>query len=210
MPPEQEIGVQLEALARARQRSLDEHSKARLTRYIVELERWNRRINLIRYRDVSELISRHLADGFAVADLIPASASSLVDIGAGAGIPGAIVAALRPSLDVVALEPTHKKHAFLRSLRRSLPLENFRAFAARLDGPDEPARLADGFDAAVSRATWAVPEWLQRGARLVSTGGVLLALEGRERCSLPPAARRHTYEADGRERAIVLVEVAPR
>lgn len=176
-----------------------------LVAYALELERWNRRINLIRFRDWAELCERHLVDGFAAARHLPSEARSVVDVGAGAGIPGALIAALRPDLELVALEPIHKKHAFLRSLRRSVPLRNFTPYAARLGGRDEPARLKELFDVAISRATWSVPEWIRRGRELVVPGGLVLAMEGRERAELPDGAKRHRYAAGDRERAIIAV-----
>jgi 16S rRNA (guanine527-N7)-methyltransferase len=181
--------------------------EARLVAYARELERWNRRINLIRFGDWDELVSRHLVDGLAASARIPPDARSLIDVGSGGGIPGAVIAALRPELEVIALEPIHKKHAFLRAVRRSVPLPNFWAHALRLEEEGPPEDLRNRFDVAISRATWSVGEWIERGRGLVHPGGVVLAMEGRGRGDLPEGAVRHPYEADDRQRAIVAVRV---
>jgi 16S rRNA (guanine527-N7)-methyltransferase len=198
-----EISALLRELAARWAVELSPRAEEKLVAYALELQRWNQRINLIRFANWRELVDRHLADGFAAMRHVPADASSLIDVGAGAGIPGAIIAGLRPELEVVALEPIHKKHAFLRSLRRSAALRNLVAYAARLEGDDEPEGIAGRFDVAISRATWAVPTWMEKARRLVRPGGVILALEGREATALPAGAQRHPYEADGRQRAVI-------
>ena len=89
-------------------------------------------------------------------------------------------------------------------MKRELKLDNFTALAER----DEQHRARPDFqpfEAAVSRATWALPEWLERGALLVESGGLILGMEGRERDDLPAGATRHSYELGGRTRAIVLL-----
>jgi 16S rRNA (guanine527-N7)-methyltransferase len=202
-----EISGHLRAVAARWGVALSDDAEDKLVRYALELARWNQRINLIRFRDWRELVDRHLADGFAASHFIPVDARSLVDVGAGAGIPGALVAALCPQIEVRALEPIHKKHAFLRSLRRTLPIRNFTPDAARLGGSDEPDGLGGRFDVAVSRATWSISEWLERGQRLVRPGGLVLGLEGREVEDLPPGSSRHPYEADGRRRAVIALRI---
>ena len=182
-------------------------AERRLVAYALELEKWNKRINLIRYRERADLVARHLADGIAASRRVPEGAGSLVEVGAGAGIPGAVIAALRVELEVVALEPIHKKHAFLRTIRRSVPLRNYTPYAARLGDEDEPEGLEGRFDVAISRATWSVGEWLARGRRLVRPGGLVLAMEGREQAELPAGAIRHPYDAGDRQRAIVVYQL---
>jgi 16S rRNA (guanine527-N7)-methyltransferase len=205
MSPVNDLSGLLRELADRWAFDMSADAEQKLVAYALELRRWNQRINLIRFGTWQELVNRHLADGFAAARHIPSGASSIIDIGAGAGIPGAVVAALRPDLEVVLLEPIHKKHAFLRSLRRSASLRNLVAHASRLEGADEPDGIAGRFDVAVSRATWPVPTWLEKASRLVRSGGIILAMEGRERAVLPESAERHPYEADGRQRAIIVM-----
>lgn len=198
-----ELGELLDDLAATWRQPLDAAARSALIAYGLELRRWNQRINLIRFQGWRELVYRHLIDGFAAARYVPADAWDLIDVGAGAGIPGAVIAALRPDLSVVALEPIHKKHAFLRSLRRRMPITNFSPLASRLGEPSEESDFEGRFDVAVSRATWAPREWLERGRKLVKPSGRILAFEGVERVDLPAGAERHEYEADGRERAII-------
>ncbi len=175
-------------------------------KYLALLNKWSASVNLVGTRDPDEIARFHVADSLA---LVPhmADVKRVVDVGAGAGLPGAVLAIARPDLEVTALEPIHKKHAFLAAVRRELGLTGFLPRAER----DEQYRAAGDFrpnDAAVSRATWAVPEWLSRGAQLVRPGGRVLAMEGRDRHDLPAGATRHPYQLGDRTRSVIVLELA--
>ena len=175
---------------------------ARVVAYVELLCKWSRRISLVRFDEVDQLVARHIADALAASRHLPDGANTLVDVGAGAGLPGAVLAAIRPALEVTALEPVRKKHAFLAAARRGAPLPNLVPLAERLE--DAVARGAR-FDAAISRATWPVPEWLARAEPLVVDGGTILGMEGRQQHELPERAVRHGYRLGSRERAIVVL-----
>lgn len=175
--------------------------------YVGLLLKWNQRINLVGTKDVGLLVQHHIVDALVVAGFVPDDASRLIDVGSGAGIPGALIAIRRPDLQVTALEPVHKKQAFIAAVRRELGLENLHPLAVRM----EVHRQAEGFmgyDVAVSRATFAVPEWLSRGRTLVHVNGVVLAMEGRELHELPEGVVRHAYRLGERQRAIVVLRVS--
>jgi 16S rRNA (guanine527-N7)-methyltransferase len=184
---------------------LPDEAIARFDKYLALLNKWSASINLVGTRDAKEIARFHLADSLALVPYLE-GARRVVDVGSGAGLPGAALAIARPDLEVTSLEPIHKKHSFLAAVRRELGLERFTPLALR----DEEFLASPGFaaaDAAVSRATWAVPEWLARGARLVHPGGQVLAMEGRDQHRLPAGAARHPYELGGRTRAVVVLVV---
>jgi 16S rRNA (guanine527-N7)-methyltransferase len=189
-------------------RGLDTQELGLLSGYLALLSRWNQKINLSGSRE-PEALAGHVLDCLALVPHLPESARRLIDVGSGAGLPGAILAAVRPALQVAALEPVHKKHAFLATVRRELGLANFHPLAQRV----EDHRQAPGFapyDVAVSRATFALPDWLAVGGSLVRDGGRVLAMEGIEQHELPAGASRHAYELPGsdRRRAIIVWEPA--
>lgn len=171
-----------------------------LSRYLDLLLFWNRRINLTSVRDPADVVDRHFIDCLAVLPHIPPAARSVVDVGSGAGFPGAILALLRPAVAVTLVESIHKKTAFLEALRRELPLPNVTVVTKRIEDwhPASPP------DVAVSRATWDVPEWLSRGASLVAPGGTVLAMEAAVEYALPPDATRHPYAHPSGQRAIIV------
>lgn len=183
---------------------LSDEAAAHFDKYLALLNRWSASVNLVGTRDPDEIARFHLADSLAILPHL-GGARRVVDVGSGAGLPGAALAIVRPDLAVTSLEPIHKKHAFLAAVRRELGLTGFTPLAER----DEQHRSAAAFqpyDLAVSRATWAIPEWLERGQLLVRPGGRVLGMEGREQHDLPAGATRHPYQLGDRSRAVVVLD----
>lgn len=171
-------------------------------KYLTLLTKWSAVTNLVASATSQrDLVVLHLADCLA---LLPhlGDAHRLLDVGSGAGLPGVVVAIARPALEVTALEPVHKKHAFLAAARRELHLDNFAPLAER-DNQHRDRPDFRPYDAAVSRAAFPLDDWLARGTHLVRPGGRLLAMEGRLQHRLPPGAVRHPYRLDNRDRAII-------
>lgn len=143
----------------------------RLGRYHDLLLTWSRRINLTRVTRAEEVIDRHFIDCLAVAPRL-AAGSTLLDVGSGAGFPGAVVAIARPDVLVTLCESVGKKVAFLRALIHHLGLR-----CAVVDARSETlVRAGRTFDAVVSRAVAPVAEWARDGAPLVAPGGQLVAM----------------------------------
>lgn len=184
------------------QRGIHHQAKAKLENYLAILARWRRTTNLLATStSPREIVTLHITDSLA---LLPhlGDAGHIIDVGSGAGLPGLILAIARPDIAVTALEPLHKKHAFLAAARRDLHLENFTPFAER---DDEHRRRPDyrPADRAISRAAFPPADWLERARHLIRPGGTILAMEGRERIPLPPGATRHPYQLADRQRAII-------
>ncbi len=185
--------------------TLDDATLARLEQYLALLDKWNRHINLSGSRERDALIA-HVADCLAVVPHLPNDAARALDVGSGAGLPGAIVAIVKPTLVVTAIEPVHKKHAFLATVARELQLPNFQPLPVRLE---QHVAVATGYDVVMSRATFALPTWLELARGAVRSGGLIIGMEGSEQHALPPQAQRHPYSlpaaaGPARTRAIVV------
>ena len=200
-----ELRAALERGARHVGVTLDEPVVELLGRYLDLLVVWNRKINLTAVRDAADIVTRHFVDSLAVAPFLPTAAATLVDVGSGAGFPGAVLAAARPGLAVPLVESSHKKAAFLRTIRRELPLSALTVLTERAEALPGQAGFQP-FDVAVSRATWGLLDWLPIGVSLVRRpGGLVIGMEGAERHALPAGARRIEYSLDGARRALVLL-----
>jgi 16S rRNA (guanine527-N7)-methyltransferase len=149
--------------------TLDGSQLSRLGEYLSLLQTWNRKINLTAITEPRAVVELHFLDSLAVAPLVR-DAETLIDVGAGAGFPGAVLAIALPNLYVTAIDAVAKKVAFLQTLRRTVA-PNLEARHVR----DEAMR--ETFGVAVSRATWDPPVWLGHGARLVAPGGRLIAMQ---------------------------------
>lgn len=174
-----------------------------LAGYAGLFQKWNQHINLSAARSAGEL-DDHIADCLHLVPHLAAvtppgtSRARALDVGAGGGLPAAVVAICLPDIHVVALEPIHKKHAFLRTVTRELALTNLEALAERLE--DHPHR---DYAAAMSRATLDLHDWLRLGLERVAPGGVVFGFEALPRNDLPAGAQRSPYTHRGRSRAIV-------
>jgi 16S rRNA (guanine527-N7)-methyltransferase len=94
--------------------SVSRETLDRLMRYAELLADWNTRHNLVSSGSMADVWRRHFWDSAQIADLIPAGARTLVDLGSGAGFPGLVIAALRPELRITLIEATGKKCEFLK------------------------------------------------------------------------------------------------
>lgn len=143
---------------------------------------------LIGPREVPRLWDRHLLNCAVVTELIPPGPAALVDIGSGAGLPGIVLALLRPDLDVTLLEPMERRCRFLSDCVAGLGLEN----ATVLRGRAEEVRLAA--DVATARAVAPLDRLAELAVGLVRPGGMVLAIKGRtaedELKKARPALRR--------------------
>jgi 16S rRNA (guanine527-N7)-methyltransferase len=173
-------------------------------------QKWNRNINLSAARTEAALRLhvvdslhivphlRRLAEGVAPAPL------RILDVGAGGGLPAVVAAICLPGAQVTALEPVHKKHAFLRTAARELELAALTPLAIRLDDHD-----GDDYDAAMSRATFDLADWLALGLLRVRSGGTVFGFEALVRPDLPAGATRFTYNLGDRHRTIVSLSRLP-
>lgn len=178
----------------------------RLARYVGLVLDWGRRINLTGARTAVELVDDQVADALPALPWLPAGPFELVDVGSGAGLPGLVLAMLRPDARVVLLEPVGKKRAFLAHAIRELGLTGAEACAERLEA-HLPAH-AGAYDVATSRATWPAAVWIARGRALVRPGGLVLGFEGAaETGELPEGAERRPYRLHRRAGKLVLWRV---
>jgi 16S rRNA (guanine527-N7)-methyltransferase len=128
---------------------------------------------LIGPHEVPRLWDRHLLNCAVVAELIRPSCRTLVDIGSGAGLPGIVLALVRPGLDVILLEPMERRCRFLSECVAELDLAN----ASVLRGRAEDTRLRA--DVATARAVAPLSRLAELAAGVVRPGGMVLAIKGR-------------------------------
>lgn len=130
---------------------------------------------LIGPREIDRLWERHLINSTAVVGFLPAK-GTVVDLGSGAGLPGIVLALLRPALNFVLVEPMLRRTTFLGEVVADLDLPNVVIERARADeyGRAHPAEA----DAVVARAVAPLDRLSGWAAPLLAPGGVLLAMKG--------------------------------
>lgn len=129
---------------------------------------------LIGPRETERLWDRHLLNCAVVAEFLP-ERGVLVDIGSGAGLPGVVLAMLRPSLEIVLLEPLLRRSVFLEECVTQLALSNATVLRARAE---EKAAAHIKADVATARAVAPLGRLAGWAACLLRPGGELLAIKG--------------------------------
>ena len=127
---------------------------------------------LIGPHEVPRLWDRHLLNCAVVAELIDSKPATLVDIGSGAGLPGIVLAMLRPKLRVILLEPMERRCRFLTDCVAELGLDN--ASVLRTRAQDAVLRA----DVATARALAPLDRLAELAVGLVRPGGMVLAIKG--------------------------------
>ncbi len=128
---------------------------------------------LIGPHEVPRLWDRHLLNCAVVAELISTRCRTLVDIGSGAGLPGIVLAMVRPEVKVTLLEPMERRCRFLSECVTELGVTN----ADVLRGRAEDVVLRA--DVATARAVAPLERLAELAIRMVRPGGTVLAIKGR-------------------------------
>ena len=127
---------------------------------------------LIGPREVPRLWDRHLLNCAVVERLIPEGAS-VADVGTGAGLPGIVLAIVRPDLQVDLVEPLLRRTTFLQEAVDSLELANATVVRARAE--DLPPA---SYDVVTSRAVAPLGKLARWCLPLCVEGGLMLAMKG--------------------------------
>jgi 16S rRNA (guanine527-N7)-methyltransferase len=151
---------------------LPEEAESRLLGYLELMAKWNRTYNLTAVRNPVDMVTHHLLDSLAVLPGLEKSAPAmrrLVDVGSGAGVPGLVLAIVRPELEVASIEASQKKASFQQQAKIELGLSNVSIHCARAEA------IHETFDAAISRAFASLADFVRYAGHLSNR---LLAMKG--------------------------------
>jgi 16S rRNA (guanine527-N7)-methyltransferase len=128
-------------------------------------------------RDPQQVMDSHLADALvALSQPAVLSATSVADIGAGAGLPGVVLAVALPGALVTLIEGSGRKCEFLRAVAMALELENLLVANTRAESWDAGMGR---MDLVTARAVAPLAVVCEYAAPLLRLGGTLLAWRGR-------------------------------
>ena len=195
---------------------LPDEQVALLERYCHLLWDWNQKLNLTRHTNYDVFVARDVIDSLAFADRLQAD-EEVLDLGTGGGVPGVLIAILRPDLQISLCESVGKKasaiDAIVNDLQLQVPvyhargedlLEDFRysSIVARAVGP-------------MSRVLkWLEPHWISIGRLLLTKGPRWVDERGeaRHRGLLHSLELRciHRYLMPGTESESVILQIEPK
>jgi 16S rRNA (guanine527-N7)-methyltransferase len=156
--------------------------------YLGLMFKWNAVYNLTSLRDPMQMVTHHLLDSLAAVPAF-ASARNVLDVGSGGGLPGIVLAIVRPDMKVSMIDTVHKKTAFLTQVKAELGLANVTVYTARV----EQLQVSEKFDVITSRAFADLSDFVNWSSHLLAEPGRYIALKGvapeDERQRLPAAWR---------------------
>jgi 16S rRNA (guanine527-N7)-methyltransferase len=167
-----------------------EERQAQLLAYMDLIAKWTKVYNLTAVRDANEMLTHHLLDSLAVigslrrelAKLSPFSPEGaatvpftfhLLDVGAGAGLPGVVIAITCPDVRVTCVDTVAKKAAFVQQVAATLRLPNLQGLHARVESLTQP------FDVVCSRAFASLVDFVTWSRSALAPQGVWMAMKGK-------------------------------
>ena len=159
---------------------------------------------LIGPREVSRLWERHLLNSAAVVPYLPKT-GTLVDVGSGAGLPGVVVAMMRPELHAVLIEPMERRTTWLEEVAERFTLDNVQVRRGRA----EEFHGAFEADVVTSRAVANLAKLARMSMPLLRKGGEMVILKGRNVAQEIDPARKVLRSFKAGEPQILAGETVP-
>ncbi|MGO4478828.1 16S rRNA (guanine(527)-N(7))-methyltransferase RsmG [Massilia sp. 2TAF26] len=141
--------------------------------YLALMFKWNSVYNLTSLRDPMQMVTHHLLDSLAAVPAF-AGANNVLDVGAGGGLPGIVLAVVRPDMKVSMIDTVHKKTAFLTQVKAQLGLANVSVYTMKV----QELEVSDKFDVITSRAFADLSDFVEWSAHLLAEQGRYIALKG--------------------------------
>lgn len=155
------------------QLDLNDKQVDQLLDYLALLNKWNGVYNLTSVRDPMQMVKLHLLDSLAAVPAF-AGATNVLDVGAGGGLPGVVLAISRPDMKVSMIDTVHKKTAFLNQVKAELGLSNVTVYTKKV----QELAVKTNFDVITSRAFADLSDFVNWSGHLLAEGGRYIALKG--------------------------------
>jgi len=155
--------------------ALSDDQLGKLVSFVALLEAWNRRVNLVGDREPGALSRKHVPDCLALVSLLPGS-GPLVDVGSGAGLPGLVLACLRPDLEIWLVESRRRRVSFLSEAKAHLELDRVTILEGRAEEAAARADIGHRASAVTARAV-SLESLLGLACDLLAPGGQVLAMQ---------------------------------
>ena len=168
-----------------------------LADYVVLLAKWNRVYNLTAVRDPFAMIDRHVLDSLTALDFL--AGTRLLDAGTGAGLPGLVLAAVRPDVRCTLLDSVRKKTRFCAHAAMTLGLDNVEVVSERLAAHRPQHR----YSTVISRAALSVVDLVAGARPILDASGRIIAMKG-----LRPEAELDVLDRDRLDVRVIRLEPA--
>ena len=153
-----------------------------LSAYLYRLLEANEKMNLTAVRTAEQAVTLHLLDSATLLRLkfSARTGSRWIDLGTGGGLPGMVLAILRPDVEMTLCDATRKKTDFLRDTARDVGLQNVKVCQGRMEELGRNPAYRERYDLATARAVAALPILLEYCLPFVRPGGVFVSYKGQK------------------------------
>lgn len=194
--------------------TLNDGQIEKLLTYVREFEKWNKAYNLSAVRDIRHMVARHLLDSLSVVPWFMAnkkfSATRIIDVGTGGGLPGIPLAIIFPEKQFTLLDSNGKKTRFLFHVKTLLGLTNVTVENRRV----EEFQPEQKFNAVISRAFASLQDMTEGCIHMLEDAGIFLAMKGiypqeelapiADKIELIESVKLLVAETDGERHLIIL------
>lgn len=163
LTPRLEQGLDVMAL------SLNAKQQSLLLNYVALLAKWNKAYNLTAVRDPEAMLVQHIFDSLSVYPYV--NASNCLDVGAGAGLPGLVLAIAKPEQRWTLVDSNNKKTRFMQQAVIELGLSNVEVVQARIEN------LLISPELIISRAFASLADYVSLCESLIQADTELLAMK---------------------------------
>ena len=147
-------------------------TQQKLIKYLELLKKWNKVYNLTAIREPEQMVSNHLLDSIAVVPYL--WPGRWLDVGCGAGLPGIVLAIIRPEWSFTLVDSNSKKTSFVQQACIELALKNVEVKCERIEAWHNTQK----FDGIISRAFAEASEFVTLTRHLLKSGGRWAAMKG--------------------------------
>lgn len=188
--------------------SLNEGQLAAFDLYERELIAWNQRFNLTRITEPAHVRTKHFLDSLSCwLAMSRRPPQRVVDVGAGAGLPGLPLKILQPDLQLTLVEATTKKARFLEHMVQVLRLEKVTVVTQRVEETAHMPEHRAAYECAVARAVAPMAVLAEYLLPLVIEGGVAVAQKGKGAAEETKQAENAITVLGGRVKELMPVSV---
>lgn len=157
--------------------ALSDDALDRFDRYAEALIEANQYVNLTAITDPLDVTDKHFADSLTVlAAASPSPCAKWIDVGTGAGFPGAVLLMARPDLAMTLLDGTNKKLCFIKETLDSIGLQA-ETVHARAEEAGQDALYREKFDYVTARAVANLRELTEYCLPFLRIGGTFIAMK---------------------------------